>query len=314
MPCPAPFDRRRGGRRFRQPHRPPPIAKERFMPRRFLPQPLIAEPGMSDPHALVVGDACYLFTGHDVGFGVDDWVMPDWRIFRSDDLRNWTRVGKIDPADTYLGAGHTACWAGDVVERNGRFYWYFSNGSREIGVAVATRPEGPYADALGGPLVDSFDPTVFVDVDGAAYLVYGIHDYWIAPLAPSMTAFTERPRRIELDRRGVFPSSDKNALHERDGVYYLSCSGYYATSRHLHGPYVHRGLVGTGWGLDTPYAHGDFFTWKGDAYHVWCRYRDRSHDRIRDCFIAPVVYGEDGSMRDDLRGLGGLGVRDAQGP
>jgi len=275
------------------------------MPLRFVPQPLIDEPGMSDPHALVLGDACYLFTGHDVGVGVEDWVMPEWRIYRSDDLRRWTQVGTIDPADTYLGAGHTACWAGDAVERDGRYYWYFSNGSKEIGVAVADRPEGPYVDALGGPLVDSFDPTVFVDGDGTAYLVYGIHDYWIAPLAASMTELAEAPRRLEIDRRGVFPRTDKNALHERDGVYYLSCSGYYATSRQLHGPYVHRGLVGTGWGLDTPYAHGDFFRWRGHWYHVWCRYRDRRRDRVRDCYLAPVVYGADGSMRDDLSKIGG---------
>ena len=44
---------------------------------------------------------------------------------------------------------------------------------------------------------------------------------------------------------------------------------------------------------------------KGEWYHVWCKYRDRSRDRIRDCFIAPVVYGPDGSMHDDLDGLGG---------
>ena len=105
--------------------------------------------------------------------------------------------------------------------------------------------------------------------------------------------------------RGVVPSTDKNSLHERDGIYYLSCFGYDATSRSLHGPYVHRGLVGTGWGLDTPYAHGDFFRWRGDWYHVWCRYRDRSHDRIRDSFIAPVVYDDDGAMRTDLSALDG---------
>jgi len=45
------------------------------------PYPLIATPGMSDPHALVIDETCYLFTGPDVGFDVNDWVMPDWRIF-----------------------------------------------------------------------------------------------------------------------------------------------------------------------------------------------------------------------------------------
>lgn len=265
--------------------------------------PLIPEPGMSDPHALVVGDTVYLFTGHDVGFGIPDWVMPDWRIYRSDDLRSWTQVGTIRPDDNYMGPGHTYCWAGDIAERNGRYFWFFSNGNRETGVMVADRPQGPYTDALGGPLVDSFDPTIFIEDDGTPYLIYGMHTYRIARLKNSMTELDEVPREIPVDRKGVFPNTDKNSLHKRDGIYYLSCSAYYATSRNLYGPYEHRGLVGTGWGLDTGYAHGDFFAWKGDWYHVWCRYRDRTLDRIRDCFIAPVHFGPDGSMSDDLNQL-----------
>ena len=57
------------------------------------------------------------------------------------------------------------CWAGDIVHRHGRFWWYFSRGSLETGVAVADHPEGPWNDALGGPLVDSFHPSIFVDED-----------------------------------------------------------------------------------------------------------------------------------------------------
>jgi len=266
----------------------------------LLTNPLIDEAGMSDPHALVVDGVCYLFTGHDVGFGVRDWVMPDWRIFRSDDLMTWTHVGTISPADNYMGADSTDCWAGDIVARNGQYYWYFSNRDRESGVMVAQRPEGPYVDAVGGPLVDSFDPSIFVEDDGAAYIVYGMHTYRIARLDHSMVSLAEAPREIVIDRKGVFPDTDKNSLHKHHGIYYLSCSGYYATSTELYGPYEYAGLVGEGWGLDTGYAHGDFFEWKGQWYHVWCRYRDRPRDRIRDCFIAPVVYGVDGTMRDDL--------------
>ena len=72
------------------------------MPSLHLTNPLIAEPGMSDPHALVVDEVCYLFTGHDVGVGISDWVMPDWRIYKSADLQSWERVGTIDPADNYI--------------------------------------------------------------------------------------------------------------------------------------------------------------------------------------------------------------------
>ncbi|MBN1998023.1 family 43 glycosylhydrolase [candidate division KSB1 bacterium] len=262
--------------------------------------PLINEPGMSDPHALIVDDVCYLFTGHDIGFGVEDWVMPDWRIYRSDDLQVWIHVGTISPADNYMGKGNTSCWAGDIVHRNGKYYWYFSNRKKNSGVMIASKPEGPYVDALGGPLVDSFDPSIFVDDDGTPYIIYGQHDYKIARLKNSMIELDEEPQKISLNRKNEFPSTDKNSLHKYNGIYYLSCSGYYATSVELYGPYEYRGLVGKGWGLDTGYAHGDFFTWKGHWYHVWCKYRNRKRDRIRDCFIAPVIYDPDGSMHDDL--------------
>jgi hypothetical protein len=268
-----------------------------------LPNPLIPEPGMSDPHALVLDDVCYLFTGYDIGVGLSDWVMPEWRIFRSEDLQQWTQVGVISPADNYMGSGNTSCWAGDIVQRNGRFYWYFSNGNQDCGVMVAERPEGPYHDALGKPLVDSFDPTVFVDDDGTSYLVYGAHEYNIARLKENMIELAETPRPIPFADRGDFPSMDKNSLHKQANLYYLSCSGHYATSHSPYGPYIYRGTVGSGWQLESPYAHGDFFVWNGSWFHVWCRYRDRRIDRIRDCFIAPVHYQPDGSMHDDLTQL-----------
>lgn len=265
-----------------------------------LKNPLIDSPGMSDPHVLVEDGACYVFTGHDVGFGVNDWVMPDWRIYRSTDLQSWKHVGTISPKDNYMGEGHTSCWAGDIVKRNGKYYWYFSNKKENAGVMVASRPEGPYTDAIGKPLIDSFDPTIFVDDDTTPYIIYGEHTYKIARLKESMIELDEEPKEIVINRTTYFPNTDKNSVHRREGIYYLSCSGYYATSKNLHGPYETQGLIGEGFGLDTDYAHGDFFQWKDEWYHVWCKYRDRSIDRTRDCFIAPVIYDENGLMRDDL--------------
>jgi beta-xylosidase len=261
---------------------------------------IIPEPGMADPHALVVGDVCYLFTGHDIGFGIKDWVMPDWRIYRSDDLKNWKLVGKISPENNYMGKGNIDCWAGDIVQRNGKFYWYFSNRKESTGVMVASKPEGPYSDALGKPLTDSFDPTIFMEEDSTSYIVYGEFNYKIARLKKSMIELDEEPREIIINRTTYFPKLDKNSLHKHNGIYYLSSSGYYATSKNIYGPYETKGAVGKGYGLDTSYAHGDFFVWKGDWYHVWCKYRNRDYDRIRDCFIAPVIYDKDDLMHDDL--------------
>jgi arabinoxylan arabinofuranohydrolase len=268
-----------------------------------LTNPLINEPGMSDPHALVVDDVCYLFTGHDTGSDIKDWIMPDWRIYRSSDLCVWDHVGTISPADNYMGAGNINCWAGDITMRNGKYYWYFSNHNKETGVMVADNIEGPYVDALGGPLVDSFDPTIFVDDDATPYLVYGAHNYKIARLKDSMIELDEEPRVISVDTKDIFNIVDKNSLHKRNGIYYLSCSAGYATSTNVYGPYEYQGRVGMEWGLGTSMAHGDFFVWKEQWYHVWCKYRNRKKNAVRDCFIARVIYESDGSMRDDLTGM-----------
>lgn len=262
--------------------------------------PLIDEPGMSDPHVLNVNDTLYLFTGRDIGFGVKDWVMPDWRIYKSTDLNTWKHVGTISPEDNYMGKGNTNCWAGDIVERNGKYYWYFSNRKLSTGVMVASRPEGPYVDALKKPLVDSFDPTIFIDDDKTPYIIYGEHTYKIARLKNSMIELDEEPKIIELDRKDVFPKADKNSLHKYKGIYYLTVAGFYATSKNVYGPYEFKGLTGKGFGVDSGYGHGDFFVWKGEWFHVWCKYKNRDYDRIRDCFLAPTYYDKNGSMFDDL--------------
>lgn len=264
--------------------------------------PLIEHPGMSDPHMLVVNDTCYLFTGHDIGFGISDWIMPDWRIYRSTDLQNWEHVGTIDPMDNYMGKGNTNCWAGDIVARNNKYYWFFSNRKESTGVMVATKPEGPYIDALGKPIVDSFDPTIFVDSDNTAYIIYGEGTYKIARLNDSMLELDEEPKEIIITGGDLYRCcGDKNSLHKNNGIYYLSYSGLYATSQNIYGPYEIQGVVGKGFGVDTHFAHGDFFIWKGNWYHTWCRYRNRSKDRIRDCFMAPTYYRDDGTMFDDYR-------------
>lgn len=269
-------------------------------PAKTIKNPLIDQPGMSDPHMLVENDVCYLFAGHDVGVGQAEWVMPEWRIYRSTDLQSWKHVGTILPEDNYMGKGNTSCWAGDIVKRNGKYYWFFSNRDRNIGVMVASKPEGPYKDALGRPLTDSYDPTIFIDDDNTPYMIFGNGTYYIARLKDSLTELDEAPRRITLNRTGNFPVVDKNSMHKHNGTYYLGVSGYYATSKNLYGPYDAKGVVGKGFGLDTAWAHGEFFVWKGNWYHVWCKYRDRYYDKVRDSFIAPMTFDQDGFMHDDL--------------
>ena len=74
-------------------------------------------------------------------------------------------------------------YAPDMIYRNGNYYLYFPDGANAIGVAVSSSPTGPFTDPLGRALVSRstpnanvqwlFDPGVFIDDDGQAYLYFG---------------------------------------------------------------------------------------------------------------------------------------------
>jgi beta-xylosidase len=104
-----------------------------------------------------------------------------FEAFVSDDLVNWSSVGRIlDFADVPWSTNRAA-WAPSCCERNGKYYFYFSAGDGAgIGVAVSDSPVGPFVDALGSPLIKEYhhgaqpiDAHAFIDDDGQAYLYYG---------------------------------------------------------------------------------------------------------------------------------------------
>ena len=71
---------------------------------------------------------------------------------------------------------------------------------------VADHPEGTVSRCPRRALVDSFDPSVFVDDDeNRPTLCMGLHEYKIARLAASMTELAEEPKAVEFSHRGAFP-------------------------------------------------------------------------------------------------------------
>jgi beta-xylosidase len=80
-----------------------------------------------------------------------------------------------------------AMWAPAIVKNNGKYFLFFAGNDIQnneqvggIGVAVADKPEGPFKDYLGKPLIDKFhngaqpiDQFVFKDKDGQFYMYYG---------------------------------------------------------------------------------------------------------------------------------------------
>ncbi len=135
----------------------------------------------SDPAPMVHDGTMYVYTGHDED-GADFFWMQEWRVYSTTDMVNWTDHGSPLALENFSWADDRA-WASQCIERDGQFFWYVCAHSRlskgmAIGVAVSDSPTGPFRDAIGKPLFengswDHIDPTVFIDDDGQAWLMWG---------------------------------------------------------------------------------------------------------------------------------------------
>ena len=189
----------------------------------------------ADPAPLVYNGRVYLYTGHDED-GSTYFTMREWRVWSSADMVNWTDHGSPMSLATFSWADANA-WAGQVVFRNGRFYWYVpvrnrATGRMAIGVGVSNSPTGPFTDALGRPLVENgeIDPTVFIDDDGQAYLYWGNPNLWYVRLNADMISFSGGPTQIPLTTAGFGTRTGNPSrptlyeegpwVYKRNGLYY----------------------------------------------------------------------------------------------
>jgi GH43 family beta-xylosidase len=218
-------------------------------------------PGLfADPHITTFGGRYYLYPTTD---GYAGWSGTYYKAFSSTDLVNWTDHGVILDHGPDVGWADNSAWAPAVASANGRYYLYFSGGAasgnttKQLGVAVADSPTGPFRDALGRPLVrgDQFsggqaiDPMVFTDDNGQSYLYWGQGVARAVRLNADMTSFDASQVRV------VTPSGYNEApfVFKRNGLYYFMWSENdtrsedyrvaYATGSSPLGPWTNRGVV-----------------------------------------------------------------------
>ncbi|WP_456866849.1 glycoside hydrolase family 43 protein [Galbibacter sp. BG1] len=136
----------------------------------------------ADPEGIIFNDEYWIFPTYSALY--EDQVFFD--AFSSPDLVNWTKHEKVLDTSAVKWA-KKAVWAPSIIEKDNKYYLFFGandiqNDDEEggIGVAVADKPEGPYKDLLGKPLIGKFhngaqpiDQFVFHDKDDQYYLIYG---------------------------------------------------------------------------------------------------------------------------------------------
>ena len=160
----------------------------------------------SDPAPMVHNGTMYVYTGHDED-NADFFWMQEWRVYSTQDMVNWQDHGSPLALESFSWADDRA-WASQTIERDGKFYWYIcahskiSNGMA-IGVAVSDSPTGPFRDAIGKPLFengswDHIDPTVMIDDDGQAWLMWGNPQCYYLKLNRDMISYSGELGRLDM--------------------------------------------------------------------------------------------------------------------
>ena len=273
----------------------------------------------TDPAPMVYGDTVYLYTGRDKD-NSDFYYMPDWHCYSSKDMQNWTDHGMILSWDSFTWGKDDSAWAAQCIERNGKFYYYVtlenkSGGGRAIGVAVADSPTGPFKDALGKPLVgpnwDYIDPTVFIDDDGQAWLMFGNPTCYYVRLNEDMVSYSGSIGKFDMNAQSFGPSSKASSygegpwFYKRNDKYYLVFAAFYgndggeslgyATAPPPTGPWTYVGQVMKPINCFT--NHPGVIDFKGHSYLF---YHDASLPGggtfDRSVCIDEFQYGADGSI------------------
>jgi beta-xylosidase len=222
--------------------------------------PVIRHKFTGDPAALVYKDSVYLYAGHDECSEKGNfYVMNEWLVFSSADLVHWKEHNPLSVKAFSWAKGDA--WASQVIERNGKFYWFVcvehaTIRGKAIGVAVSDKPTGPFVDALGKALItndmtkftdiswDDIDPSVYVDNNGHAYLFWGNTVCHYAKLKANMTELDGDIKTIKLPYFTEAPW-----IHKHNGWYYLSYAysfpekTAYAMSKSIEGPWIFKGLL-----------------------------------------------------------------------
>lgn len=278
--------------------------------------PIIKDKYTGDPAALVYNDKVYIYAGHDVAENdFNFYKMKEWLVYSSSDMVKWEEHPVPLKVSDFKWASDDA-WASQVIERNGKFYWYVTVShatipGKSIGVGVSDSPTGPFKDALGKALVtndmtktatidwDDIDPTVFIDDNGQAYLFWGNTVCHYAKLKENMTELDGPIHTVSLPNFTEAPW-----IHKRKGWYYLSYAYEfpekiaYAMSKSITGPWEYKGILNELAG-NCNTNHQSIIEFKGKDYFIYHNGSAKPNGGSfrRSVCIDRLYYNEDGTMK-----------------
>ncbi|HEU5078506.1 MAG TPA: glycoside hydrolase family 43 protein [Opitutaceae bacterium] len=266
--------------------------------------PIASHRYLADPSTMVYNGRLYVYCSNDDDNSGSSYAMKSIVCVSTVDLKNWTDHGEVFRVPTNASWSNYS-WAPAAASRNGKIYLYFGNNASGVGVASSTSPTGPFSDAKGGYLVNSstpgasgtsiwyFDPSVFIDDNGQAYLTFGGNgesNCRIIRLNSDMISVSGSASTVTLP--GFFEAS---FLHKRNGLYYLSYSTNtsnglridYATSSSPMSGYTRRGIAAGQPPSNQNNNHAAIVNFNGAWYHL---YHNRVVSRASGSGVDPVYH------------------------
>lgn len=177
--------------------------------------------------------------------GLEGWGGWYFTVFSSNDLKKWRNQGiMLDTHSEQVPWAAGNAWAPSVIEKKEgdsyRYYFYYSarpldGGGKQIGVAVADRPEGPFKD-LGHPIITAspigrgqqIDVDVFMDPATGKYYLYWGNGYMAgAELNDDMTSIKEETVTVLTPKGGTledYAYREGTHVFYRNGTYYFTWS------------------------------------------------------------------------------------------
>ncbi|MEX0980747.1 MAG: glycoside hydrolase family 43 protein [Bacteroidales bacterium] len=298
--------------------------------------PIIQTIYTADPAPMVHNDTLFLYVGHDEDNAPNNnFLMREYSLFTTTDMVNWTaHPVPLKTSEFKWSLGDAS--AAEVIERNGKFYWYISSLNREspgvsVGVAVSVSPYGPFKDALGKALVtnnmttfadhswDDLDPSAIIDDDGQAFLFWGNNACYWAKLNDDMISLDGEITALDIFDESVFGPDFEEApwMYKRNGTYYMIYASHvvedlrYTTNDDIEGPWTYGGLIMPHEG-NSGSNHPAVINYKGNDYLFYhTAALPGGGDFNRSVEIEQFEYGEDGSIPEIE--MGEQGVTEAVG-
>jgi len=283
--------------------------------------PISSQRYLADPSSLVTSDRVYIYCSNDDESPVEgSYNIPNVVCVSSSDMKNWTDHGIVFDAERDTSWAKKT-WAPCAIERNGKAYLYFGNGGGNIGVVAGDSPIGPFKDIKGKPLIEHgtpgvqparnmwlFDPGVFIDDDGQAYIYFGGNgddNVRVAKLKEDMVTLAGDV--MKMNAPNFFEAA---WVYKIGDTYYFTYSTTpkaamridYMTSKSPTEGFTYAGIVADQPPLNNNNNHAAEFKFQDNWYHVY-------HNRIvateagiptgfrRNIAIEQFSYGDDGSIQ-----------------